>query len=90
MLLRYPLLRRVSTPKKLPSITALHGQRGWGSMSRISEIRNNPATSFWLQNALEEALERDIVDAVNDAELLLSLLREHLDKIMLIEKAKNV
>jgi hypothetical protein len=37
-------------------------------------ILNDRAASKWLQAALSSALRRDVVDAANDAELLLSVL----------------
>jgi hypothetical protein len=40
----------------------------------ISWILTDPATSYWLKNALKAALKRDPVDVANDAEHLASLL----------------
>lgn len=40
----------------------------------IQQVLNNPATSQWLRSSLERGLERDCVDAANDAELLQDLL----------------
>lgn len=37
-------------------------------------ILSSPDTSTWLKDALRAALERDPVDAANDAELLCSVL----------------
>lgn len=45
------------------------------------EVLANPATSFWLQSALRSATQRDPVDAVHDAELLLAILRQRLDNL---------
>ncbi len=42
-------------------------------------ILDDPATSFWLKNALRSALNRDPVDALNDAEVLVVALKERLD-----------
>lgn len=39
----------------------------------------SPATSFWLRACLASALERDPVDAANDAELLAQLLTSRAD-----------
>ena len=39
------------------------------------------STSFWLVAALNRSLARDIVDAVNDAELLLSVLSARLEEL---------
>ena len=41
---------------------------------QIKEVLNNPATSFWLKNALEAALRRDPLDATKDAVILVNLL----------------
>jgi len=41
----------------------------------------NPACSFWLRDALTQALDRDPVDALADAEQLVSLLRNRLSAI---------
>lgn len=40
----------------------------------INEVLANPATSFWLANALTSALGRDCVDAANDAAFMADLL----------------
>ncbi len=40
----------------------------------IEEVLRDPAASLWLKAALRTALERDPVDAANDAEVLLRLL----------------
>ncbi len=52
------------------------------TMLTIEDAIHHPATSYWLKNALKEALTRDPVDAVIDAELLATLLKEHCDKIL--------
>lgn len=44
-------------------------------------IAKDPATSFWLRNSLSTALARDPVDAIGDAELLLSILCARLEEI---------
>lgn len=46
----------------------------------IRAVLASPAASGWIKRALESALERDPVDAVNDAEFLLSLLSARLDR----------
>ncbi len=38
----------------------------------------DPATSTWLKRALQDALERDPVDALNDALALAGILEERL------------
>jgi hypothetical protein len=50
-------------------------------MNTIDQILNDPATSYWLRDALRSALKRDIVDAANDAEALAELLKARLGKI---------
>lgn len=40
----------------------------------VDEILASPSVSFWLKDALRSALQRDPVDAANDAELLASIL----------------
>ena len=40
----------------------------------IEEILADPAASLWLKTALRLALERDPVDAANDAEVLYKVL----------------
>lgn len=39
------------------------------------------STSYWLRTAIQTSMARDPVDSVNDAELLLSLLRARLQEI---------
>jgi hypothetical protein len=46
--------------------------------NRILAVLNEPSTSDWLKNAVKSALNRDPVDALNDATLLSDLLRQHL------------
>lgn len=40
----------------------------------IAAVLACPTTSFWLRQSLEQALNRDCVDAANDAEQLSHLL----------------
>jgi hypothetical protein len=47
----------------------------------IRQILSGPGTSTWLKNALTAALDRDPVDAVNDAELLAMVLGHRAEKI---------
>ena len=47
------------------------------------------ATSFWLKHALDGALERDPVDAVNDAEILLRVLRDRLETVFEVERSRS-
>lgn len=51
------------------------------SDDEIRQILSGPGTSHWLKNALTTALDRDPVDAVNDAELLTLILVHRVDKI---------
>jgi len=43
--------------------------------ARITAAIAHPATSYWLRRALIDALERDLVDACDDAAQCLQLLR---------------
>ncbi len=45
----------------------------------IQQIKNDFAASYWLQHALETALRRDPVDALNDAEILVLALEQRLN-----------
>jgi len=47
-----------------------------------SEILNDPAASDWLRQALQAALERDPVDAANDAEALAQILIARAERIL--------
>jgi uncharacterized protein (DUF2384 family) len=49
--------------------------------AEIQAVMTDPAASGWVKTALESALKRDPVDAVNDAELLLAVLTRRLDNI---------
>ena len=51
------------------------------SDDEIRQILNGPGTSYWLKYALTTALDRDPVDAVNDAELLAMILGHRVDQI---------
>lgn len=42
----------------------------------VEKILEDPCASFWLKEALRKALERDPVDASNDAYILLAVLRQ--------------
>jgi uncharacterized protein (DUF983 family) len=48
----------------------------------IEQIVDDPAASFWLKNALCEAITRDPVDAANDAEVLAQVLDQRCRKIL--------
>lgn len=49
--------------------------------TRTKELLKDPCTSYWLQAALEGSLLRDPVDALADAEKLVSVLKERLEKL---------
>lgn len=42
----------------------------------VDEILADPSTSHWLKDALERALERDVVDAAKDATILAKALND--------------
>ena len=47
----------------------------------IRQILSRPGLSHWFKGALVSALDRDPVDAANDAELLAMVLRHRADAI---------
>lgn len=49
---------------------------------KIQEVINDPSTSAWLREALKQSLERDAVDAANDAELLADLLDQRCTEVL--------
>lgn len=62
----------------------LEGEKG--EIKRLArmnsqEILNDPAASFWLKSAINACLNRDAVDALTDAEVLVEVLKDHLNKI---------
>jgi hypothetical protein len=58
------------------------------SDDEIRQILSGPGTSTWLKNALTTALDRDPVDAVNDAELLAMVLGHRADQINTMAQAE--
>lgn len=48
----------------------------------IEQVLADPAASFWLKEALSSALERDPVDAANDAAVLAQLLDQKCQEIL--------
>ncbi|WP_172600129.1 hypothetical protein [Sulfuricystis multivorans] len=42
----------------------------------------DPSASFWLKEALRKSITRDPVDALNDAEVLVAVLKGRLDRIL--------
>jgi len=49
--------------------------------SEVRAVLADPGASDWLKTALTTALDRDPVDATNDAEILAGLLARNLDLI---------
>ena len=56
------------------------------AMPEIRRILEDPAVSNWLKAALAEAIERDPVDALNDALLLAQTLDERLREALGLER----
>jgi hypothetical protein len=52
-------------------------------------IQNDPSTSFWLHEQLRRTKERDPVDALNDAETLVSVLKNRLKKLEVTNTEPN-
>lgn len=48
----------------------------------IEDVLSNPASSTWLKSVLIAALQRDAVDAANDAALLAALLDRRADALL--------
>lgn len=46
-----------------------------------SVILNDPASSFWLKEAVVQSLRRDPVDALDDAEVLVEVLKGRLQEL---------
>lgn len=53
----------------------------------IEKVLTSPSTSTWLRDALTQALQRDPIDAANDAEVLSELLSARCDQ--LLQQAKR-
>ena len=51
-------------------------------MTTIDEYLEDPSASYWFITALRCALDRDPVDAANDAEALAHALRDRLNTIL--------
>lgn len=47
-----------------------------------SVLLSDPSASFWFKRALSDALQRDPVDAANEAEVLAEVLRERADRLL--------
>lgn len=50
-------------------------------MNRIDEVLKDPACSYWLKTAIGNLVQRDPVDALNDAECLADLMRGRLEEL---------
>ena len=73
-------------PKPAPTIPAgrivnLYPVPAGSALNLAERILNDRASSYWLQSALASSLRRDLVDAVNDTELLLSVLTARLEEV---------
>ncbi len=49
-------------------------------------VLEDPASSFWLKASIRTALERDPVDALNDALLLAALLEGRLREVFALDE----
>lgn len=49
----------------------------------IAVVMSDPSASFWVKTALQTALERDAVDAANDARMLADLLEQRAEALLL-------
>ena len=47
----------------------------------IDDVLNDPTISHWLKSALSSALNRDLLDATNDAEMLFLILSRRLGEL---------
>jgi hypothetical protein len=57
------------------------------SVSAAQDLLADPTASSWLKSALQEALERDPVDALNDALALAAALEAHLRAVFELGEA---
>jgi len=48
----------------------------------VDTVLDSPASSYWLKNALQQALNRDPVDAASDASLLSAILEARLSTLL--------
>lgn len=53
------------------------------STSTESEILHDPAASHWLKDQIKETAERDVVDALRDAEILVAVLDARYSKAVI-------
>ena len=52
------------------------------SKDLVSRIEADFAASYWLKGAVRSAMNRDILDALNDAETLVTVLRTRLNEVL--------
>ena len=72
------------TDRKSPDIQALFSASNLPSIDAgIDSMVKHPATSNWLQQALMDAVRRDPLDALKDAEVLVELLELRFNAVML-------
>ena len=67
------------TNHKGDTMTTTHTDPSYREDFRM--IRNHPAISYWLKDALAALDQRDPVDALQDAEILLALAEKRLFEI---------
>ena len=48
----------------------------------IEAVIEDPASSYWLKASIQTAIQRDAVDALNDALLLAAILDQRLRNVM--------
>lgn len=56
----------------------------------IAVLMSDPSASFWVKTALKTALERDPVDAANDARMLADLLEQRAQALLLGHDCGNL
>jgi len=55
----------------------------------IGLVLADPAASYWIKDALRSALDRDPVDAVNDAEVLAKILKHKVKNILTVRELQR-
>lgn len=55
----------------------------------IEQIVADPATSYWLKNALKQAIARDPVDALHDAMSLTTILSRRFDDMTIKQQCPS-
>ncbi len=70
--------------RRKPDIHALFGAENLPAIDAgIASMVTHPGTSDWLRQALQDAVRRDPVDALKDAELLRELMELRLNSCLL-------